>query len=118
MAFETHLREVVSKAVRNLGVVPRAGNLFDCPRVFKGCFNKYDLTSLEYCASVWMSSAKSHVGLLDYIFRSAERLCQGELCCLEHRKKIRASCLLNEFYYILGHPMNDYIILIIKYSSS
>ena len=33
LMFETHLWEVKSKAARSLGVVRRAGMLFDCPRV-------------------------------------------------------------------------------------
>ena len=47
--FETHMWEVVSKAARILGVVPREGKLFECPRVLKSCFNAYVLSSLEYC---------------------------------------------------------------------
>ena len=56
-AFETNLLEVVSKAARSLGVVRRAGEFFDCPRVFRSCFNAYVLFSQEYCDPVWMSSA-------------------------------------------------------------
>ena len=49
LTFEIHLREVVSKVASNLGVVRRAGELFDCQRVLKCCFNTYVLFSLEYC---------------------------------------------------------------------
>ena len=66
------MREVVSKAARSLGPVGRAGKLFDCPRVLNSYFNAYVLSRLEYCAPVWMSSAGSHLGLLDSIVRSAE----------------------------------------------
>ena len=90
LTFETHLRKVESKAARRLGVVSRAGKLFDCPRVRNRCFNAYVLTSLEYCAPVWMSLGKSQLGLLDSIVRSAERLCEGELCCLGHRSLVFA----------------------------
>ena len=41
LAFEMHLREVVSKAARNLEVGRRAGKLIDCPRELKDCFNAY-----------------------------------------------------------------------------
>ena len=34
--------------------------------------------------------------LLDSIVRSAEELCEGELCCLGHRRKVSALCLLYE----------------------
>ena len=87
----------------------RAGKLFDCPRVLKGCFNANVLSSFEYRVPVWMSFTESHLGLLDRIFRSAERLCEGELCCLGHRRKVSALCLLYEIYYRVDHPMNEYL---------
>ena len=57
------------KAARSLGVVRRAGKLFACPRVLKNYFNAYVLFSLENWASVWMSSAESHLSFLDSIVR-------------------------------------------------
>ena len=47
LTFETHWREVESKA---LNVVRRAEKLFDFPRVLKSCFNAYVLSNLEYRA--------------------------------------------------------------------
>ena len=35
---------------------------------------------------MWMSSTKIHMGLVDSVVLSTERLCQGELCYLGHRK--------------------------------
>ena len=29
---------------------------------------------------MWLSSAESHLGLLDSIVRSAEELCEGDFC--------------------------------------
>ena len=46
------MRDVVSKAGRNLEVMCRAGKLFDCLCTLKSCFNACDLSSLEYCAPV------------------------------------------------------------------
>ena len=69
--IETYLSEAVSKAARNLCVVRRAGKLFDCKRVVKSYFNAYVSSSLKYCALLWMSSANSHLGLLDRAGRSA-----------------------------------------------
>ena len=69
----------MSMVARNQGVVRGAGKLFDCSRVLRGYFKAYALSSLEHCAPVWMSSAESHLGLLDSIVRSAERLREGEL---------------------------------------
>ena len=87
----------------------RAGKLFDCPRMFKSSFNAYVLSSLEYWSPVWMLSAEPHLGLLDSIIRSAERLCEGELCSLAHRRKLNALCLLYEIYYRVDHPMINLI---------
>ena len=109
VTFETHLREVVSKAVMSLGVVHRAGNLFDCPRVLKNYYTIYVLSHLEYCASEWMSSAESHLNLLDSVVRSAERLCEGELCSLGHRRKVSTLCLLYAIYHRADRPLQEYL---------
>ena len=53
------------------GGLCRTEKLFNCPRVLKGYFNAYVSTSLEYCVPVWLSSAESHLDLLDSIVRSA-----------------------------------------------
>ena len=74
LSFETHLGEVVSKAAWSMGVVCRAGKLFDCPRLLKSSFNAYVMFTLEYCAPVWKLSAESDFGLLDSIVCSVERL--------------------------------------------
>ena len=46
--------------------------------------------------------------LLDSIVRS-EGLCEGELCCLVHRRKVRALCLLYKMYDRVGHSINVYL---------
>ena len=109
MTFEPHLREVTHMAARNLRVVCRVGKSFDCPLVIEGCFNAYALSSLEYYASVWMSSADSHLGLLDSIVHSSEMLCEGMLCCLGHRNNGSALCLHYKIYHRGDHPMNEYL---------
>ena len=52
-----------------------------------------------------MSSAESHLGLLDSIVRSAEWLCEGELCCLGNRRKVSVLCLLYKIYHRVGRSM-------------
>ena len=41
LPLETHMREVVTKAARYLGIVRRARDVFDCPRELKSCFKAY-----------------------------------------------------------------------------
>ena len=56
-----------------------------------------------------MSSSEFHLGLLDSIFRSVERLCEGELFSLAHIRKVSALCLLYNVYHKVDHPMNGYL---------
>ena len=35
-----------------------------------------------------MPSAKFHLSLLDSVVSNAEKLCEGEICCLWHRRKV------------------------------
>ena len=48
-------------------------------------------------------------GFAGGVVRSAERLCQGELCYLGHRRKVSALCLLCEIYHRVDHPMNEHL---------
>ena len=54
-----------------------------------------------------MTSEEYHLDLLDIFACSLERLCGSELCCLEHRRKVSALCLLYEIYYRVDHPKNN-----------
>ena len=56
-----------------------------------------------------MSSAESHLGLLDSMDHNAERLYDDELCCLGHRKKASALCLLYKIHNREDHHMNEYL---------
>ena len=58
---------------------------------------------------MWRSSAESHLSLLDSVVRSAESLCERELCCLGHRRKASALCLLNEIYHRADHRLHVYL---------
>ena len=102
------MREVASKAARNLEVVSRAGKSFNFPRVLRGCFNAYVSSSLEYCVPVWILSMESHLCLLDGIVRRAEKLCEGKFC-LRHRRKGTALCWLYKIYHRVDHHMNEYL---------
>ena len=51
-----------------------------------------------------MLSAESHVGLLDSFVPSPERLCEGELCCLGHSRKVSGLCLLYKTHQGVRYP--------------
>ena len=103
------MKLVVSKAARSLDVARRAEKLCDFPRVLKSCFNAYVLPNLEYYALVWMSSAESHLSLLNRVVLSVERLCEGKLCCLGHRRKINALCLLYKIKHRADHCLHKHL---------
>ena len=56
-----------------------------------------------------MSSVESHFDVMDSAVCSAERLCEGELCCLDHRRKVNAWYLLCKIYHEMEHPMHKYL---------
>ena len=56
-----------------------------------------------------MSSAESHLGLLDDTVRSAERLCEGKLCCLRQRIRPNALRLFYKIYHRVDHSMNEHL---------
>ena len=55
---------------------------------------------------MWIPSTMTYLSLLDSIVRSAERLREGELCSLGHRRKVSVLCLLYEIYNRVDHSMN------------
>ena len=56
-----------------------------------------------------MSSTEFLLCLLDNIVRSSEGLCEGELCCSGHRRKVSALCLLYKIYQRVDHRMKEYM---------
>ena len=68
LTFESHLREVVSKAARHLWVVRRAGTLFDCPRVYKAvsmhmfcsAWNIVPTCGCRRCSVIWETRATTY----------------------------------------------------------
>ena len=58
---------------------------------------------------MWISSTESPLGLLDRVVHSAERLCEDELCCLRHRRKVNDLRLLYKICHRAGHSMHEYL---------
>ena len=48
-------------------------------------------------------------GFTGLLFRSVERLCEGEPCCLGHRTKVSVLCLLYKIYHRVDHSANKYL---------
>ena len=58
---------------------------------------------------VWISSAESHLSLIDSVVCSAERLCEGKLFRLGQRKRVSALRVLYESYHIADHLLHEYL---------
>ena len=56
-----------------------------------------------------MSSAESYLSLLDRVVRLAERLCEGELCCLRHKSKASALCLFYKSHRRADHSLHEHL---------
>ena len=57
-----------------------------------------------------MWSAKFNLSLLDRGVRSAEMLRGGEFCCLGHRRRVSALCLLYKINHRKDNPSHEYLI--------
>ena len=56
-----------------------------------------------------MSFVESHLSLLDSVVHSADTLCEDELCCLRHRRKGSAFCLLYKIHHRADHSLHEYV---------
>ena len=56
-----------------------------------------------------MSSSESHLCLLDSAVCSSKRLREGELCCLQNRKKVSVLSLLYKFFHRADYPVHEYL---------
>ena len=56
-----------------------------------------------------MSSAEFQLSLLVRVCRSEERLRECEFCCLRHRRRGRAMCLLYNIYHRADHPCYKFL---------
>ena len=61
------------------------------------------------CPHIDVVSRVSFGCLLDSIVRSAERVCEGDLCCLGHRRRVSALCLLYKLYPRVDHTVTKYL---------
>ena len=49
-----------------------------------------------------------HLNLVNSICSQADRLREGELCCLGHRKKVSA-CVSSKIYHRADNPWHEYL---------
>ena len=106
LTLEIHLREVVSKAACR-ALTRKVNWLSTCAGELFQCIDFVQLGVL--CPRVDAAGGVSYLGWLDGIVRSAEKLCDGELCCLGYRRKVNILYLRYKIYHRVGHSMNEYL---------
>ena len=108
LTFESHLRSIASASSRNIGLLRMARRVFGDVDLLRRCFLAFILPSLEYCSSVWSSSAACHLSLLDRVVRNASELCGVDvLVSLSHRRDVAGLCMFYKIYDNALHPLNS-----------
>ena len=70
------------------------------------CFWAFIVTVLEYCSPVWMSTATSHLSLLDRVVSQVGRLSGGSVSCdLWHRRKVASLSVFFKIDTLVDHPV-------------
>ena len=70
------------------------------------CFWAFILPVLEYCSTVWMSVATSHLLLLVRVVGRVSQLSGGSVSCdLWHRRKVASLCVFFKIDSLVGHPV-------------
>ena len=104
MTFEKNLRSVSRAASQRLGILRKSWQVFHDRSLLVRCFRCFVLPVLEYCSSVWCSSADTHLRLLERVVSGASFLTGGVFDCdLAHRHSVAVLCML---YKIRCNPMH------------
>ena len=77
--------------------------MIDC---FSRSFRGFVLPVLEYCSSVWCSTADTHPRLVDRVVSGASFLTGGVFeCDLAHSRSVTVLCMLYKIRYNPMHPL-------------
>ncbi|XP_045131249.1 uncharacterized protein LOC123516157 [Portunus trituberculatus] len=76
LSFARHLEGVARKASLRVTLLRRVQHFLNADGLLK-LYKAQVRPIMEYCLLTWMSSAQSHLSLLDKVQRRAERLIQG-----------------------------------------
>ena len=106
LSFESHIRSIATSASSKHRIMKHALCLFADTILVSMCFWSFLLPVLEYCSPVWMSSAASHLGLLDHVVSKAVRHSDGLLVCdLEHRHRVTALYMFYKIHCNHNHAL-------------
>ena len=104
LTFEKQVRAIAASASMRFGILRKTMSVFRDVTVVAKCFWAFILPVLEYCSPAWMSSATSHLSLLDC---QVGRLSGGSVSCdLWHRRKVASLSVFFTIDSLVDHPVH------------
>ena len=107
LAFENQVRVIAASVSRRVGIFRKIMSVFRNVAVVAKCFWACILPMLEFCFSVWMSAATSHLSLLDHVVGQVSQLGGGSVSCdLWHKRKVAYLCVFFKINSLVDHPVS------------
>ena len=108
LASEKQVRAIAASASRRVGIWRKTMSVFRDVAVMAKCFWAFILPVLEYCSTVWMSAATSHLLLLERAVCRISQLSGGSVSCdLWHRRKVASLCVFFKIDSLVGPPVRS-----------
>ena len=106
LTFEKQVRAIAASASMRVGILRKTMSVFRDVTVVAKCFWAFILPVLEYCSPVWMSTATSHLSLLDRVVSQVGRLSGGSVSCdLWHRRRVASLSVFFKIDSLVDHPV-------------
>ena len=106
LTYERHLRNITSKVSQKIGILRKCWRVYQDNSLILKCFYAFILPFFEYCSSVWMSAAPTHINMLQRVYLSASFIA-GTRLSLDHRRRVAALCIFFKIYNSPSHPMHS-----------
>ena len=101
LTFEYQLRSLASSVSRKIGLLRKCRRIYSNDDIVRNCFYSFILPHFEYCPSVWISAAESHLKLLDRAFNQIKFILPNLQINLRHRRLVG---LMSYFFKIMSNP--------------
>ena len=109
LTFELQLRNMVRAISPKLGILRKCRRIYDDDNIIRRCFFSFILPHFEYCSSVWLSAAESHLRLLDRSFNSVKFLLPDLNLDIGHRRDVGALSVLYKIVNDNSHPLHKFL---------
>ena len=94
LAFEDHVRRIVSRVSQRIGILRLVKLVFVDTSELLRCYYAFVLPILEYCSPRWGSAVECHLQLVERQVYSVAGLCPDQTFLLCHRRHVAALCML------------------------